>query len=179
MSQREAELKRLATEGASNLYRRLELAVSLLDDPDWLAQHSGSLDESESYLADMYFREFRGLIIFGKLVTLYRKFSKEVWSEYRFDIAAIESLYDESEAKDRGRAGRHAKSYKAEVERLQKECESAALKFAELHRSWIQAVEEIGCLRGRVMILEREKSELRLRLEESEWQSKRDLVAAK
>lgn len=127
-TQIEAKLKEMAHKSASVLYERLRLADQLLSDADWLAQFAGVLDDAEAYLGLEYFREFHGLVSLSKLVAMYRRVPHEKWEEYKFDVAAIEILYDD-EVVQREPTSHKRTSWKTLAGKLQEEVDELKAKL--------------------------------------------------
>lgn len=174
-TQLEADLKRLASEGQSNLYQRLTIAATLLADTAWLSHHGGSLDAAEEYVADKYFTEYRGLISFAKLHACFVKYDEATWKEYRYDVAAIESLYDESIEPEKQTKVR--KSYKAECEDVTSKLAEAKARLATIERMEVESRNKVHSQDERIRELEQENAELRGRVAELERVLKRELVS--
>ena len=91
-----AELKRLVKAAKVNLYRRIELAATVLADLDWIArEHGGSELKAHDALQSEFFPDLGGYLSLGKLVQMFRCVPKAQWVEHRYDIAAVEAVYDE------------------------------------------------------------------------------------
>jgi len=104
-----AELKTLAKSAAENLYRRIGLAAEVLKDLDWIATiHGGSDMRAMDALQDEYFSELGGFISLGKLILMQEKIAEEEWKSVKYDVSAVEIMYDEAirqEPKDRPHHG--------------------------------------------------------------------------
>lgn len=91
-----AELKRLVKDAKANLYRRIELAANVLADLDWIArEHGGSELKAHDALQSEFFPDLGGYLSLGKLVQMFRNVAKPQWEECRYDVAAVEVVYDE------------------------------------------------------------------------------------
>lgn len=91
-----SELKRLVKDAKANLYRRIELAATVLADLDWIArEHGGSELKAHDALQAEFFPDLGGYLSLGKLVQMFRTVAKSQWEECRYDIAAVEVVYDD------------------------------------------------------------------------------------
>jgi hypothetical protein len=90
-----AELKTLSSSAVQNLYRRIELAAQVMGDVDWIASvHGGSDLKAADALQDQYFRDLGGYVSLGKLIAMHKDVSKDQWEEAKYDVAAVEVIYD-------------------------------------------------------------------------------------
>jgi hypothetical protein len=90
------QLRRLAAEAYDNIYERLTITTQLLADSAWLAQqHNGQRVAAIQELQTTYFRDVGGYISLSKLLLLFNAFSRQQWESYRFDIRAMELIYDQ------------------------------------------------------------------------------------
>lgn len=77
-----AELRTLSAESTKNLYRRIELAATVMEDLDWIAStHGGSDLKAADALRDEYFRDLGGYVSLGKLIAMYKGFSPSEWED--------------------------------------------------------------------------------------------------
>lgn len=89
-------LKQLAAEAHENLYERLQLASQLLATHTWLsAKFSGSATLATEHLQTAYFNDLGGYITLHKMLEIFRTFSREQWEYYRFDLRAMEVIFDQ------------------------------------------------------------------------------------
>lgn len=81
---------------AGHLYcRRLRQAITVLDDDCWVASRfSGDKIAAVNYLQDRYFADLSGYITLQKLLRVYQGLPETAWQEYRYNIRALELLYD-------------------------------------------------------------------------------------
>jgi hypothetical protein len=118
------ELKRLVKDAKANLYRRIELAATVLADLDWIArEHGGSELKAHDALQSEFFPDLGGYLSLGKLLQMYRKVGKPQWEECRYDIAAVEVVYDEQHqtttAEERGSRTAWKKIAEERAERIE------------------------------------------------------------
>jgi len=128
-----SELKRLVKEAKENIYRRCELASTVLNDLDWIAsEHGGSELKAQDALAHEFFPDLNGYVSLGKLVLMFRNVSKAEWSECRYDIAAVEAVFDEQRGTTTEEVGKRTSWKKLATERAEriKELESQIERFA-------------------------------------------------
>lgn len=91
-----SELKKLVKDAKANLYRRIELAAAVLSDLDWIArEHGGSELKAHDALQSEFFPDLGGYLSLGKLIQMFRTVAKAEWESCRYDIAAVEVVYDE------------------------------------------------------------------------------------
>lgn len=158
MTSKEAlrELKQLAKAAADNLYRRIELATVVLSDLDWIATvHDGSDLKAQDALQSEFFKDLGGYITLGKLCAMYRAVPMKQWKECRYDIAAVEIIYDGQAAGETTKAEQGKRTaWKSLAEER-----GEALAKAEC---------ELQALRGQVTRLGRENDRLRGRVEQLE-----------
>lgn len=144
-----AELKKLADAAEQNLYRRIGLAAQVLRDLDWIATvHGGSDLKARDALQSEYFRDLGGYVSLGKLIDMREKVNKEQWEECRYDVAAVEVIYDDM-AREPREKGERTDWRKLAGERAE--------KIEELERQVSQLLEANGKLRE-------ENTELRARV---------------
>lgn len=166
-TQRLAALKQLATLAKDNLFRRIQLAAEVMSDLDWIAQtHGGSDLKAQDALQDEYFSEIGGLVTLGRLLAIYKSFPDEqVWREYKYDLAALDSLcreqQEETEPRQYTNWKQVAEERAEELDKTQKEA-SRAEELCERQR------EEIDGFRERIAELENDNAMLRGRIEELE-----------
>jgi len=91
-----AQLRTLAAEASANLYSRIGLAAEVLADLDWIATiFSGSDHKAVDAIQHEYFRDLGGYISLGKLLQMYARIDADGWKECKYDVAAVEVMYDE------------------------------------------------------------------------------------
>jgi len=150
-----AELKKLAASAADNLYRRIELAATVMQDLDWIASvHDGSDLKAQDALQSEFFKDLGGYVTLGKLIAMYRHVPATDWKECRYDVAAVEVLYDQQAAPDQ-KETRNRKAWKAAAEELEQKLDVAERRVASLQTKVDELTLENGRLRGRVEQLER------------------------
>lgn len=148
------ELKRLSRESSDNMYRRIEIAIQVLDDYDWIADvHKGSRDAAVNSLAAEFFADIGGFISLGKLMDMHARIDKAAWKEHKFDVAAIEVLYDERSKPERHEMGKRT-SWKKIAEERQDRIEQLERQIKELMSSNSQLRDENTELRTNVARLE-------------------------
>ena len=86
------ELRSLCAEAKTNIFRRVEIAATVLRDTSWLAdEFEGDEGRAMDYLETHYFSQLAGFIPLGTLVEIYRAFPTEAeWLEYGYDLRAME-----------------------------------------------------------------------------------------
>lgn len=154
------ELKKLAGQAESNLYRRIGLACEVMSDLEWIATaHGGSDLKAADALQSEYFRDLGGYVSLGKLILMYQKIERQEWEEVKYDVAAVEVMYDDrtKEAKETGTRT----SWK-------KVAEERAAKVAELERQVSQLLEANGKLREENTELRAKVARMEGRMEEAE-----------
>lgn len=164
-----AELKKLAATAGNNLYERIKLASQVMADLDWIASvHGGNDLQAADALQDEFFRELGGFITLGKLIAMYKGVSIEQWQEVKYDIAAVEAIYNEETRET------HEKGVRTSWKKV---AEERGERIEQLERSSKQ-VEEVAAvrqteterLRNEVARLKEENAKLRGRIEELERQ---------
>jgi hypothetical protein len=167
-TQLEAELRKLTGDGETILYRRIELAATLGKDDSWLANHDGSLDVAQDYLQVKYFADLKGFIGLSTLVAMFETVPKAEWEKYKFDLAAIETIYLEKTASTE-KTPRDRVSWKASAEEATEKLSLASAQLATSKRlEDAQATEltglrkeneelrhDVAVLTGRIKELER------------------------
>ena len=136
------ELKALVATAKLNIYRRVELAMTVLSDLNWIAaEHSGSDLKACDALQSEFFPDLNGYIPLGKLMAMYRTVPEPRWGEVRYDIAAVEAIYDaEHEPVPAGERGRRtawkkiAEERAEEISRLEKRVGKLEADNASLRR---------------------------------------------
>jgi hypothetical protein len=168
-----AELKRIAPEGEANLFQRIKLAAELLADTDWLGeQHGGDEDRAGEWLEAEFFASLCGYVPLLKVVAVFRKFPSEAtWAEYRYNLRALEALYDEARATE---AGDQKPSRKTATLKQVQELEQ---KVSEAEYAAKRERTEADRLRDEVAALKNENAELRGRVAELERIVDRRLAA--
>ena len=152
-----AELKSLTKAAKNNLYRRVELAAQILADLDWIArEHAGSEIKAHDALQSEFFPDLGGYLSLGKLIQMYHRIGRDRWEEVRYDVAAVEVMYDDQRTETATDEKGRRTSWK-----------TIAMERAE----------DIEQLNVRVLQLARENAELRrqnaeLRQENTELQAK-------
>lgn len=153
-----AELRTLASQATDNLYRRIGLAAEVMGDLDWIASvHGGSDLKAADALQDEYFRDLGGYVSLGKLLAMYRKITQPQWAEVKYDVAAVEVLYDEQTTETHERGERTS---------WKKVAEERAGKIEDLERQVKQLIEANGTLHEEVTELRAKCARLEGRLEE-------------
>lgn len=162
-----AELRTLAGQASENLYRRIELAATVLSDLDWIANiHGGSDLKAQDALQDEYFADLGGYVTLGKLVLMFQKLPRDEWESCRWNVAAIEVLYDAQirETSERG----ERTSWKAVAEERGKQLETVRRDLDGVHELSERQRSELDELRAKVQDLTIENANLRGRLEQLE-----------
>ena len=155
-----AELKILAKDAVSNLYKRIGLAAEVMADLDWIADIYGGSDlKAADALQDEYFRDLGGFISLGKLIAMYKEVEKTQWEEVRYDVAAVEVIYDGlgRETHERG-----------ERTSWKKIAEERGAKIEELERQVTQLLDANGKLREEATELRAKHARMEGRMEEIE-----------
>lgn len=136
------ELKTLVKSAKENLYRRIALAREVLGDLDWIATvHGGSDLRAQDALQSEFFPDLAGYVSLGKLILMQQHVPVETWQECRYDIAAVEVLYDQQRAADAGEPKPARPSWKTIAE-------ERAARISELER-------ELSRMQGRLEELEK------------------------
>lgn len=155
-----AQLKTLAASAVDNLYTRIGLAAEVMSDLDWIASvHGGSDLKAADALQDQYFRDLGGYVSLGKLMAMYRKVEQRRWEEVRYDIAAVESIYDEEEPTPRVKGTKTA---------WKKVAEERGSRITELEKQVTQLLQANAELREENQQLRAKVAKLEGRLEERE-----------
>lgn len=163
-----AELRSLAGQAVANLYRRIGLAAEVMGDLDWIATvHGGSDLKAADALQDEYFRDLGGYVSLGKLIAMWRHVSESEWKECRYDVAAVEVIYD-STTRETHEKGERTSWKKVAEERGQ--------KIDDLERQVTQLLESNGKLREENTELRAKVARLEGRIEEMD---RRSLVNAR
>lgn len=131
-----AELKQLAGQAQQILRQRLALVIEVLDDLDWIALvYHGDIDAARDALAKEYFPDIEGYITLGKLMLMYQQIGEDEWVSCRYNIAAIEIIFDK----------RHVKPERTARHDWKKDYDEAMQRVATLEKDiehWKQVAEE-------------------------------------
>lgn len=166
-----AELKVLAKDAVSNLYKRIGLAADVMADLEWIADIYGGSDlKAADALQDEYFRDLGGFISLGKLIAMYKSVEKTQWEEVRYDVAAVEVIYDDQATGEKAKR-KSPTSWK-------KMYEEAAKKVEELMAQIGQLMDANGKLREENTELRAKHSRMEGRMEEVERRD-RQLTSAR
>ena len=150
------ELKKLAATAADNLYRRIELAVNVLADLDWIAQvHGGSDLKAQDALQSEFFRDLGGFISLGKLCAMYRHVPASEWKACRYDVAAVEVTYDDQAATEKRETGKRT-AWKAIAEERAEQIDQQTAEVLHLRGEVERLRDENARLHGRVEQLEKQ-----------------------
>ena len=166
IGQLQAELKQLGTKSQGTLYRRLQIADTLLKSEEFMEQFGGKLDEAEDQIAADGFPVLAGTYSVGELMVLFREFPKARWEEYRYNLKAMQALYDEQRASE-GET-RERKSWKETAQQSAEELESVGRQLKNVQQLLEHEQTEKTELSLRVRELEHENAVLRGRIEELE-----------
>jgi hypothetical protein len=160
-----AELKRLVVDAKANLYRRIELAATVLTDLDWIAQVHGGCDlKAQEVLTAEYFPDLGEYISLGKLVGMWKDIPKEEWESLRFNIAAVEEVYDDKHRQTREQGERT--SWKKVAEERGERLETMERSLCQLQELSDSRQTELQRLREEVVQLRDENAKMRGRVEE-------------
>lgn len=156
-----AELKKLAKESADNLYRRIELADTVLQDLDWIARvHGGSDLKAQDALESEFFGNLGGYVTLGKLRAMFRNVPKAKWAELRYHVQAVELVYDEQAKPEKHESGQRT-AWKQVAEERQDRLEAVERKAAAATEAAAAAEEKATKTLGRVEQLQADNAWLR------------------
>jgi len=173
------ELKKLAATTRENIYRRVELAATVLGDLDWIAiEHGGDDLKAHDAVQNEFFPDLDGYVSLGKLIDTYRNFPRPKWEEYRFNVAAVVAAYDEQRAPGEERAPTTRTAWKQVAEERTEELARSKAKLAVMEDLSSRQATELTALREENARLRGETERLRGRIEELERIVHRDQVAA-
>lgn len=143
-TQKIAELKSLASDARSNMYRRVKLAAEIIKDVDWLEQaFMGKTLTAMDFLAREGFPYV--LLTVGQLSAIYAKWPEEnQWKEFHYDVNLMWDELKSTQKPERKTA--HVVSWKEKAEQLQAELRIKELENVKLER---KVAELEGELRGR------------------------------
>ena len=157
-----SELKRLVKDAKTNLYRRIELAATVLVDLDWIAkEHGGSELKAHDALQAEFFPDLGGYLSLGKLVQMFRKVAKSQWEECRYDIAAVEVVYDDQRQQTTTEEKGTRTAWKALAAERAEEVDRLKAQVSQLMEANAKLREENTELRAKVARLEGAMDELR------------------
>lgn len=163
-----SQLKKLVKEATNNVYARIRHADTVMQDTQWIEEvHDGSDLKAQDALQSEFFPDLNGYITLGKLRAMYHNVSEEEWKKNRFDIAAVEIVY-ESQAESGPKDPRERTSWKKEAEKLADEVERYKLAHKQSSELARKLQEEVEQLRAEVERLVLENSKLLGRLEQME-----------
>lgn len=156
------ELKRLVKDAKTNLYRRIELASNVLADLDWIArEHGGSELKAHDALQSEFFPDLGGYLSLGKLVQMFRNVAKSQWEECRYNIAAVEVVYDDQRRQTTTEEKGSRTSWKALAAERAEEIDRLKAQVTQLVESNGKLREENTDFRAKVARLEGAMDELR------------------
>jgi hypothetical protein len=163
------ELKTLAAAAADNLYRRIELAATVMSDLDWIAEiHGGSDLKAQDALESEFFRDLGGYVTLGKLIAMYRHVPHDEWKGVKYDVAGVEAIYDgRVDTEDAGEKGKRT-SWKQLAEERQDKIDRLESAHKQVSDLATRQTSELDQLRARVKELETENARLLGRIEELE-----------
>lgn len=179
-TQRLAELKSLANQAKTNLFRRIQLAAEVLADADWIGRvHDGSDTKAQDVIQDEYFSELSEYLTLGTLLAIYRAFPDEaVWGKYKYNLAAMELLYQEQvKSSDEQKPAATRMHWKTEAAKLADQLKTVEADKRMASDLSERQASELETLRQRVQQLERENAGLLGRIEELERMTKMRLAA--
>lgn len=159
-SQLLAELKKLTDSAVDNLYRRIEIAATVMEDLDWIAQvHGGSDLKAADALKKDFFPDLDGFITLPKLIEMYKKIEREEWEACHYNVRAVEVIYED----------RHwAKKEKGQRTAWKKLAEERGMRIAELEKRITELEEQIKQLLESNSQLRKENTELRAQVAHKE-----------
>ena len=173
------ELKKLAATTRENIYRRVELAATVLGDLDWIAvEHGGDEFKAHDAVQNEFFPDLDGYVSLGKLIDTYQNFPKPKWEEYRFNVAAVVAAYDEQRSPGEERAATTRIAWKQVAEERTEELARTKAKLGVMEDLSTRQTAELTALREENARLRGETERLRGRIEELERIVHRDQVAA-
>jgi chromosome segregation ATPase len=176
--QKLVRLKELSRQAGANIFERCKLASEVLQDTDWLAQ-CGDEFKARDLLQAEYFRDLSGFISIGRLVELYEKFPLESkWKEYKYDLAAMDSLEREMSATENDGLKGVRTAWKPLAEKFEREVTDLRQDLQSAHQKARIANGEVEKLRGEIRELERENATLRGRITQLERMLKLEPEAA-
>lgn len=150
-----SELKKLAASAVDNLYRRIELAVQVLGDLDWIAtEHGGSDLMAQDALQSEFFRDLGGFISLGKLCAMYRAVPAGEWKACRYDVAAVEAVYDGLAETEKKEVGKRT-AWKAIAEERAEQLDEQTAELLRLRSEVEKLRDENARLHGRIEQLEK------------------------
>jgi len=155
-----AQLKTLAESAMDNLYQRIGLASQVMSDLDWIASiFDGNDIKAYDTLTDEYFRDLGGYITLSKLIAMHNDVDESEWKALRYDIAAVEVVYDRKTkpTKEKGESVRT--SWKKEYEKMVE-------KASELETQVSQLLDANSTLREENLELRASVARLEGRIEE-------------
>jgi len=148
------ELKRLMSEATENVFRRIELADAVLSDLDWIAtEHGGSDLKAQDAIQAEFFPDLNGYVSLGKLRAMYHNVPRVEWERCRFDIAAIEAVYDGQAEEQAARGPRTA--WKEIAEERQETIDAQAAELGKMRDEVGHLRDENARLHGRIEQLEK------------------------
>lgn len=159
-----AELKTLAGQAESNLYRRIGLAREVMADLDWIATvHGGSDLKAADALQTEYFRDLGGYVSLGKLMLMHEKVDQAEWVDVKYDVAAVEVLYDDRTRETRETGTRTswkalAEERGAKVEELQHQVSKLLEANATLREENTELRAKVARMEGRMEEISRHVS---------------------
>lgn len=160
-------LKKLVKQATDNIYERIRHADLVLQDLGWIEEyHDGSDIQAQDAIQSEFFPDLNGYITIGKLRAMYHCVPTDEWEELRYDIAAVEAVYDSQAIKDP--PNRNRKSWKAEAEHAIEESDRLKRANEQLNDLNKRQEDELRSLRQQVAELTAQNERLRGRLEELE-----------
>lgn len=92
------ELRTLAECADKNIYRRVHLVASILTDRGWIEdEYEGCEWLAMDDLETRYFASLAGYVTLPVMLAIYSKFpAEEEWEKYKYDLRAMEILWEES-----------------------------------------------------------------------------------
>ena len=166
-----AELKTLRDSGDANIYQRIKVAESVIDDADWLNEfHDGDPTAAVASLEHEFFSMLGGSPTLGQLITAYKTFPDEsAWKEYRYNVRIMVDLAAEKTASNSNGENVERKQYKkmyAEAEKTiedleyngrrdRQAVESFTTELEAVKEELARANQEIARLNGQIEVLRR------------------------
>ena len=105
------ELRQLAELSDQNIYRRVQLASQVLADTAWIAdEHHGDEIEARQHINDTCFASLGGYVQLDTLLAIFSMFPlEEQWKDYKYDLRAMELLWEEQRKEESTKPHRSAK----------------------------------------------------------------------
>ena len=141
------ELGTLSERADLNTYRRVQIAATVVEDMEWVAEeHGGDQAKAKAWLQTQYFEQLCGWLPLGTMIEIYREFpDEEQWRQHRHNLKAMHLLWLKRRQERTGSKPPKRKTAKlAELQATQAELQAAKAEAQGLRAKAEQLTEALA-----------------------------------